>query len=52
MHACNPYLNFNGNTEVEMPMADTFWGDYFGMCKDKFGIQWMFSYNKNMQGPL
>lgn len=27
--------------KVTMPMADTFWGDYFGMCTDQFGIQWM-----------
>ncbi len=27
--------------EVVMPMADAFWGDYFGMCKDRFGIPWM-----------
>lgn len=26
---------------VTMEMQDTFWGSYFGMCKDKFGIQWM-----------
>jgi len=24
-----------------MPMADQFWGDYFGSFKDKFGINWM-----------
>ncbi|MDX1270404.1 VOC family protein [Bizionia paragorgiae] len=30
-----------------MPLEDTFWGDYFGMLVDKFGIQWMISYNKN-----
>jgi PhnB protein len=30
--------------KVEMPMADTFWGAYFGMLKDKYGIQWMVSY--------
>jgi PhnB protein len=29
--------------EVEMPMADMFWGAYFGSCKDKFGIKWMFN---------
>ncbi len=28
----------------EMPIADTFWGAYFGMCTDKFGIQWMVNY--------
>ena len=27
--------------KVEMPMADMFWGDYFGSLVDKFGIQWM-----------
>ena len=32
--------------KVEMPLADAFWGDYFGMLQDKFGIQWMVSYNE------
>jgi PhnB protein len=32
--------------KVTVPMADTFWGSYFGMCIDKFGIQWMISYDK------
>lgn len=30
--------------EVEMPMTDMFWGDYFGMVDDKFGIKWMINY--------
>lgn len=29
---------------VEMPLNKTFWGAYFGMCRDKFGIQWMINY--------
>ena len=33
--------------KVEMPLADAFWGDYFGMLHDKFGIRWMVSYNEN-----
>ena len=28
--------------EVSMPLQDMFWGDYFGGCTDKFGINWMF----------
>ncbi|TKC06011.1 VOC family protein [Pedobacter frigoris] len=36
-------LSSGGN--VEMPMEDMFWGDYFGSFKDKFGIQWMISHN-------
>lgn len=31
---------------VTMPLADAFWGDYFGMCTDKFGINWMMSFSK------
>ncbi len=27
--------------QVVMPLQDTFWGSRFGMCTDKFGIQWM-----------
>jgi PhnB protein len=41
---------FNGLSaggKVEMPMSDTFWGSYFGMFKDKFGINWMVSFDKN-----
>lgn len=29
---------------VIMPMAETFWGSYFGMAADKYGIQWMVSF--------
>ncbi len=32
--------------EVVMPMATQFWGDYFGMCKDKFGVRWMINYHE------
>ena len=43
---------FNGlakGGKVTMPMADMFWGDYFGMCTDKFDINWMMSYNEKAQ---
>jgi PhnB protein len=29
--------------EVETELQDMFWGDYYGSCKDKFGVQWMFN---------
>ena len=35
--------------KVTMPMNKTFWGDYFGMFADKFGINWMVSYNMQKQ---
>lgn len=31
---------------IEMPMNKTFWGAYFGMCIDKFGVQWMINYTE------
>jgi PhnB protein len=38
---------FNGLSaegDIEMPMADMFWGDYFGSFKDKYGVCWMINY--------
>ncbi len=32
--------------KVAMPMDNTFWGDYFGMLADQFGINWMVSFNE------
>ena len=34
---------------VTMPLQDTFWGATFGMCRDKFSINWMFNYDKPKQ---
>jgi len=36
-------LSAGGN--VMMPMSDAFWGSYFGMFTDKFGISWMISFD-------
>ncbi len=33
--------------KIEMPLADAFWGGYFGMCYDKFGIGWMINYDNS-----
>jgi PhnB protein len=29
--------------KVNMPLANAPWGPYFGMCEDRFGVQWMVS---------
>ncbi len=29
--------------KVTMPLANAPWGPYFGMCVDRFGVQWMVS---------
>ena len=41
---------FNGLSaggQVEMPIADSPWGSYFGMFRDKFGIEWMVEFDLN-----
>jgi PhnB protein len=43
---------FNGLSaggQVTMPLDKAFWGDYFGMLTDKFGVHWMVSYSYNQQ---
>lgn len=34
---------------ITMPLANTFWGSYFGMLTDKFGINWMVSHDTQQQ---
>ena len=38
------FNELSGDGKIEMPMNKTFWGAYFGMCMDKFGILWMINY--------
>lgn len=43
---------FNSLSEgghATMPMNQTFWGDYFGMLVDSFGINWMISFKDEKQ---
>ena len=41
---------FNGLSaggQIEMPITDSPWGSYFGMFRDKYGIEWMVDFNPN-----
>jgi len=31
--------------EIEMPIGDQAWGDYYGALKDKFGVRWMVNHS-------
>lgn len=35
------FAKLSDGGQVTMPMQDQFWGDYFGSCTDKFGVNWM-----------
>ncbi len=44
---------FNGLSaggKIEMPIADSPWGSYFGMFRDKFGIEWMVDFDPKYNG--
>jgi len=44
---------FNGLSKggkIEMPIADSPWGSYFGMLRDKFGIEWMVDFDLKYKG--
>lgn len=44
---------FNGLSaggEIEMPITDSPWGTYFGMFRDKYGIEWMVEFNPKNTG--
>jgi len=38
------FAKLSVNGKIEMPLQDTFWGDYYGAFTDQFGIQWMIDY--------
>ena len=40
------FAALSDNGKIEMPMNKTFWGAYFGMCVDQFGVQWMINYTE------
>lgn len=46
---------FNGLSEggkIEMPIGDSPWGSYFGMFRDKYGIEWMVDFDPKYKGQL
>jgi PhnB protein len=46
---------FNGLSaggQIEMPISDSPWGSYFGMFRDKYGIEWMVDFNSNYKGQI
>lgn len=41
------YEHLSKGGKIIMPMNKTFWDSYFGMFTDKFGIQWMVSFDED-----
>jgi PhnB protein len=46
---------FNGLSAggtIEFPIGDSPWGSYFGMFRDKYGIEWMVDFDANYKGEI
>ena len=46
---------FNGLSaggKVEAPIGDSPWGSYFGMFRDKYGIEWMVDFDPKYNGQI
>jgi PhnB protein len=41
------FTGLSAGGTIEMPIMDSPWGSYFGMFRDKFGIEWMVDYDAN-----
>ena len=46
------FSRLSAGGQIEMPITDSPWGSYFGMFRDKFGIEWMVDFDPNYKGHL
>lgn len=44
-HCDEVFAKLSDGGTVKMPMDETFWGSYFGMWTDRFGIDWMVDFD-------
>ncbi len=43
------FAGLSDGGRVEMPLASTQWAEKYGICVDRFGIQWMVSFTGSVQ---
>jgi len=47
--ADNFFNLLSADGQITMPMSNTFWGAYFGMLTDKFGINWLVNFDHDQE---
>ena len=45
-------LGLSADGQIEFPIAESPWGSYFGMFRDKYGIEWMVDFDANYKGEI
>lgn len=43
------FEKFAAGGEIKMPLADQFWGAIYGEIVDKFGVLWLFNFDKTLK---
>jgi PhnB protein len=46
------FYGLSAGGQIEMPISDSPWGSYFGMFRDKYGIEWMVDFDPNYKGQI
>ena len=46
------FTGLSAGGKIEMPIADSPWGSYFGMFRDKYGIEWMVDFDPKYKGQI
>ena len=46
------FIGLSAGGNIECPIGDSPWGSYFGMFRDKYGIEWMVDFDPNYKGQL
>ncbi|PKM88465.1 VOC family protein [Candidatus Falkowbacteria bacterium HGW-Falkowbacteria-2] len=46
------YKALSTGGQEDLPMSPSFWGSYFGMLTDRFGIRWMISFDEEQQSNI
>lgn len=46
------FTGLSAGGSIEVPISDSPWGSYFGMFRDKYGIEWMVDYDPRYKGKI
>lgn len=46
------FIGLSAGGNIEAPIGDSPWGQYFGMFRDKFGIEWMVDFDPKYKGNV
>lgn len=46
------FSGLSAGGQIEMSISDSPWGSYFGMFRDKYGIEWMVDFDTNYKGKI